>query len=117
MSTTSLSSLKRHITGTLVAVAVLLGVAALPSAASARDYPASVERTFMRTCVASALKSSDGALTRAKARKLCRASLECIEEALTLKQFRQSDEAIREGRKDPHARTIARCTKAGLAAL
>lgn len=76
--------------------------------ASAQDYPSSVDRNFMSSCQKSAI---DAGSSRAKARRYCQAALDCISDKLTLRQFKEADDAAREGRKSRYDRTIKNCVR------
>src|SRR3954452_20421695 len=79
----------------VIACALLLLCAALVGAGAAGaakgDYPAKVEKAFMKSCVKSAHSGGDG-LSRRKARKYCQTAFELHRE--------QADpQAVREGRR------------------
>jgi len=84
----------------------LAGVAAVP--ASAHDYPAQVDRAFLSSCQKAAQNAGS---SKARARRYCRAALDCISDRLTLAQFKEADEAARENRKSKYDKTINACIK------
>ena len=84
----------------------LAGVAAVP--ASAHDYPAQVDRNFMKSCMNAA---KDAGSNNKRAKRYCQAALDCISDKLTLRQFIAADEAARAGRKSKYDRTIRTCIR------
>ena len=84
----------------------LAGVAAVP--ASAHDYPAQVDRNFMTSCQKAAVNAGS---SKARAKRYCQAALDCISDKLTLRQFKQADDAAREGRKSKYDKTIRACVR------
>jgi hypothetical protein len=96
----------------VIACALLLLCAALVGAGAAGaakgDYPAKVEKAFMKSCVKSAHSGGDG-LSRKKARKYCQTAFDCIESKLTLKQFEKAAGGSKKGRK-----AISSCEKKAL---
>lgn len=79
-----------------LAVALLLALTAAPPATSAaRAYPPGVKQGFMRTCVPTALDSSDGSFNRRQAKIYCRTSYSCLEKRLTLREFQKVGQAKR----------------------
>lgn len=95
----------------LLAVAVslsLTGIAALPAAGSAHDYPSSVDRTFVKACTKSA---QNAGASRTKARRYCLKALDCIDDKLSLRQFKKADDAVRAGRKSKYDKVIAGCVR------
>jgi hypothetical protein len=63
------------------------GVAAVP--ASAADYPAKVDKAFLKTCEKAAI--SAGKVSKSDAQTYCETALHCLERKLTLKQFIQGE--------------------------
>jgi hypothetical protein len=84
----------------------LAGVAAVP--ASAHDYPSQVDKNFLTSCQKAA---QDAGSSKARAKRYCNAALDCISDKLTLRQFKQADDAAREGRKSKYDKTIAKCVR------
>jgi hypothetical protein len=84
----------------------LAGVAAVP--ASAHTYPSQVNKNFLSSCQ----KAAQGAgSSKSRAKRYCNAALDCISDKLTLRQFKEADDAAREGRKSKYDKTIANCVK------
>jgi hypothetical protein len=84
------------------------GLAAVPAASSAHNYPSSIDRAFLNACTKSA---QDQGASRSKARRYCVAALDCIDDKLTLRQFKAADEATRAGRKSRYDKVIAGCVR------
>ena len=84
----------------------IAGVAAVP--ASAHDYPRQVDRNFMTSCQKAATNAGS---SKARAKRYCQAALDCISDKLTLRQFKQADDAARKGRKSKYDKTIAACVR------
>jgi hypothetical protein len=84
----------------------LAGVAAVP--ASAHDYPSQVDKNFMTSCQKSAVGAGS---SKTRAKRYCQAALDCISDKLTLKQFKEADDAAREQRKSKYDKTIRACVK------
>lgn len=75
----------------------------------ASAYPASIADRFTRSCVANARVSSEGALDRAEAEEICARALECVEDRLTIAEFREADRKVLTGEANPNLRVIASC--------
>ena len=56
---------------------------------SAADYPRQVKQSFQKSCVKAA---KSGGVSGAKAEAYCRAALNCLQDKLTLKQFKRLTE-------------------------
>jgi hypothetical protein len=82
----------------------LAGAAAVP--ASAHTYPSQVNKNFMSSCQKAAVGAGS---SKARAKRYRRAALNCISDKLTLRQFKEADDAAREGRKSKYDRTIRNC--------
>jgi hypothetical protein len=84
----------------------LAGIAAVP--ASAHNYPAQVDKNFLKSCQKAAVGAGS---SKARAKRYCNAALDCISDKLTLRQFKEADDAAREGRKSKYDKKIAACVK------
>jgi hypothetical protein len=82
----------------------------------ANKYPASLTEEYTKSCVPSAVSSSNGALNKDDAATICQDTLECIQKELTSDEFIAVSSKMMSGEQNPDAKIFTDCaTEAGKA--
>ncbi len=98
----------------LLAIAVTaasLTLGAAPALSAGHHYPASLKKSFIKTCTSTAKDAAAGKLTKRQAAKYCALALSCIERKLTLKEFEQTVLNMQSGKSNPNAKVLTKCEK------
>ncbi|MDO9354582.1 MAG: hypothetical protein Q7T55_12855 [Solirubrobacteraceae bacterium] len=78
------------------------------------EYPTELTDEYTKSCVPSAVNSSNGKLTEDDAGVICQNTLECIQKELTSDEFIQTSTKMMSGEENPGAKTFTDCaTEAG----
>jgi hypothetical protein len=106
-----MSALPRRTSALLVTatigVALSLGAAA-PAISAGDSYPSSVRGPFLKACTKTA---AEGQLTNKQAARYCRLALSCIEDRLTLKEFKETVTRMGSGKRNPNAKVFTTCER------
>jgi hypothetical protein len=95
----------------IVATASSLSLGAAPALSAGHHYPATLKKSFLKSCASTAVDAAQGKLTKHQAAQYCALALSCIEAKLTLKEFEQTVQNMQSGKANPNAKVLTKCEK------
>jgi hypothetical protein len=75
------------------------------------SYPAAVAKRFVKSCAVNAKLTSSGALSSDQAKEICVDALTCLEQNLTISEFREAERKLLTGQANPGAKFFRSCTE------